>query len=179
MSENKIENEVQLPTFTPVIKGSEVVALKINDRDFLMKKNVAVQVFFEELLPLFQKIDEFFDFNQITQLSTKKDAKNKWTMNELQKFWSDLSEVQKKIINIIYLEKKISRKNLILKLFDIQDIKENYGYNKKLAGISASITRKWNKINFAPIWNIKRNFYELNSDLTSLIKNILKKGEVH
>jgi hypothetical protein len=175
MSENINRNEKNLTTFTPIIKGTNVVALKINNKDFLMKGPIEIKEFFEKLLPSMQKIDKYFDFDQVTITSKENQIKTKWNFNIFQLFWSDLSEIQKKLIEIVFVEKKILRGDLISKLFNDTENSKNTGFNKKLAGISASITRKWNRKKMTPIWNIRRNYYEINVELYPIIKETMEK----
>jgi len=175
MSTKKNQEENEVTTFTPVIQGTDVIALKINDRDFLMREIIDVKNFFEELLPLFQRIDNYFDFDQITSISNDKDTKSIWNFKTLKIFWLDLSEIQKRLLEIIFAEKKILRKDLVSKLFRNSENSESIGFNKKLAGISASITRKWNQKKLTPLWIIRRNYYEINIELYPIIKELMEK----
>ncbi len=162
--------------FIPIILGSEVIQLNINEKSIPLKRKISLQDFTDKLIPLLTELDKFIDFNYLTFKSEglSEIFKRDWDENSLKKFWNNFSDKQKMIIKLIFLNKKISREKLIEMLIEKNHLRSESDPKKQLAGVVAGMTRKWNSQRFKPIFFIKNNLYISNLEINDLLINILK-----
>lgn len=165
--------------FIPIIQDSKVIQLGINGRTLPLKESISLNDFTEKLMPLLRELELYIDLTSFSNKSNKffDFYKKKWDISSFRLFWIKLSERQKEITINVYEYKQISREKLVDSLLKKKMLKDEEGLTKKLAGMVAGITRKWNSLNFEPIWYINNDTYLLNPNIESLLQKFFKEKD--
>ena len=164
--------------FSPKIINNFVISLKINDIEVNLRENIELQEFSNKLLPLLSKLNKYFKIEDLINMRSKSSLQRiEWNINNLEQFWSKLNIKQEKLVKIIYSNHDISRLKLVNQIFEINDNEETKIYVKKLAGISASVTRRWNNNNLQPIWKINRDKYVFNNIIKKVFDDFFSRGD--
>jgi len=154
--------------FIPIIQGSDVIELKINGNIVPLRAKVPFEKFSQKLMPLLLEIQNFIDLENLTlkkktKSRTSRTFSEPWDKDSFYSFWSALNEKQKEFVKIVYENEEISRDNLIKDLIEENVLpKDDPKLKNNLAGLSAGLSRKWNKLKLEPLWNIRKDKYIMN-----------------
>lgn len=172
-NQNKIAKQF---VFVPIIQDSIVKKLNINNRVLVLKREISLKEFTDSLMPLLNKLEEFIDLDLFTIESNQniQIVRRDWNKNSFESFWNSISYKQKEIIKISYSKDKILRKDLVQILVKKEILGNQDGVNKRLAGIVAGMTRKWNLMKLKPIFLIYGDHYVFNSEIRNYFKNFLE-----
>ncbi len=154
--------------FIPIIKGSDVIELKINGGLLPLKSKLKFEIFSQKLMPLLFELQNFIELENLTLKKRGKRRSTRifsepWDKDSFYSFWSALNEKQKEFVKIIYENEEISRKNLIKDLIkEKMLVKDDPKLKNNLAGLSAGLSRKWNNLELEPLWTIQKDKYVIN-----------------
>lgn len=174
-----LSKSIEKSFFIPIIQDTKVIQLGINGRTLPLKENISLNDFTENLLPLLRELELYVDLTCFSYDNNKHSYlfNKKWDISSFKVFWIKLSERQKEIIIKVYENKQISREKLVDSLLRKKMLKNEEGLTKKLAGLVAGMTRKWNSLNFEPIWYINNGIYLLNPNIKEVLQNFFKEKD--
>jgi len=176
---NALSKSVEKSFFIPIIQDTKIIQLGINGRILPLKESISLNDFTEKLLPLLRELELYIDLTCFSHNNNKNSYlfNKKWDIPSFRLFWIKLSERQKEIIIKVHENKQISREKLVDSLLKKKMLKNEEGLTKKLAGLVAGMTRKWNSLNFEPIWYIKNGIYLLNPNIKEILQNFFKEKD--
>ncbi len=176
---NALSKSIEKSFFIPIIQDTKVIQLGINGRTLPLKESISLNDFTEKLLPLLRELELYVDLTCFSYDNNKHSYlfNKKWDISSFKVFWIKLSERQKEIIIKVYENKQISREKLVDSLLRKKMLKNEEGLTKKLAGLVAGMTRKWNSLNFEPIWYINNGIYLLNPNIKEVLQNFFKEKD--
>lgn len=161
-------------TFIPVIQDTNVIQLSINGKKVNLKREISLNDFTEKFLPLLEQLENYIDLQNFASSKNLENviAKDNWDVDSFRNYWIGLMDVQKEIIRILFEDKEIMREQLVNQLVKNQHFEKIDG-TKKLGAIVAGMTRKWNNLNFEPIFVINNNKYFFNEKIKDKIGILL------
>lgn len=169
----KEQNLNEQTKFLPIIQGSKVIQLIINDETLDLKEQIDLKEFTEELLPLLQKLEKYINLESISVPKTSKFIVTKvWNQDKLEQFMSGLTLIQQEILWIVFQKKRIERSRLLKEFNKIMAPKISI---KKFAAEVAGMTRKWNQKKYEPLLLIQRDEYVFNHKFSTIILNAVKR----
>lgn len=162
-------------TFIPVIQNTNVIQLSVNCKKLNLRREISLKDFTEKLLPLLEDLENYIDLQNFTSSQRLNNiiSKEIWDEDSFKNFWNGLIDIQKEIIRILFENKVVSREKLVAQLINNQYFKKVDGA-KKLGAIVAGMTRKWNNLNFKPIFVINNKKYFFNDKLKDKISILLE-----
>ncbi len=168
----KEKNLNEQTKFLPIIQGSKVIQLIINDETLDLKEQIDLKEFTEGLLPLLQKLEKYINLESISVPNTPKFIVTKvWDQDKLEQFISSLTLIQQEILWIVFQKKRIERSRLLEEFNKIMTPKISI---KKFAAEVAGMTRKWNQKKYEPLLLIQRDDYVFNHKFSTIILNTVK-----
>lgn len=168
----KEQNLNEQTKFIPIIQGSNVIQLIINDETLDLKEQIDLKEFTEKLLPLLQKLEKYINLEGISVPNTSKFIVTKvWNQDKLEQFISSLTLIQQEILWIVFQKKRIERSKLLKEFNKIIIPKISI---KKFAAEVAGMTRKWNQKKYEPLFLIQRDEYVFNHKFSTIIPYAVK-----